>query len=288
MDAQAWDRIAGAYFDEISTPFQAEVVNPLLDYLDGLPGREELAIADLGCGIGNLLPFLAERFKTVVAVDFSTNMLRTAQENCTHENVQFCRQSLTDLSVFQGQFDLVVTVALGSTLATIILSKDVPLVEGVAAMVLLVALQAGITWLSVRSPGFQDLVKSEPSLLFREGAFLSGTMRRQRITREEILAAIRSSGLPGPASVAAVVLETDGSMSVIPKAEAGSGDIPETERIDSRTVFDIVGEINVTRDASLFASVQNLTDEVYNVAWSPAGARPGLPRTFMAGIKVSF
>ena len=70
MDAQAWDRIAGAYFDEISTPFQAEVVNPLLDYLDGLPGREELTIADLGCGIGNLLPFLAERFKTVVAVDF--------------------------------------------------------------------------------------------------------------------------------------------------------------------------------------------------------------------------
>src|SRR4030095_14468825 len=110
MDAQAWDRIAGAYFDEISTPFQAEVVNPLLDYLDDLPGREELTVADLGCGIGNLLPFLAERFKTVVAVDFSTNMLRAAQENCVHKNVQFSRQSLTDLSVFQGQFDLVVTV----------------------------------------------------------------------------------------------------------------------------------------------------------------------------------
>ena len=110
MDAQVWDRIASAYFDEINTPFQAEVVNPLLDYLDRLPGQEELTIADLGCGIGNLLPFLAERFKTVVAVDFSPNMLRAAQENCTHENVQFCRQSLSDLSVFQGQFDVAVTV----------------------------------------------------------------------------------------------------------------------------------------------------------------------------------
>ena len=110
MDAQAWDRIAGSYFEQINTPFQAEVINPLLDYLDGLPGREKLTVADLGCGIGNLLPFLAERFQRVVAVDFSPKMLCAAQENCTHENVQFCRQSLTDLSVFQEQFDVAVTV----------------------------------------------------------------------------------------------------------------------------------------------------------------------------------
>ena len=110
MDAQVWDRISESYFEEISTPFQAEVVNPLLDYLDGFPGRENLTVADLGCGIGNLLPFLAGRFKKVVAVDFSPKMLSAAQENCAYDNVQFCRQSLTDLSVFQGQFDVAVTV----------------------------------------------------------------------------------------------------------------------------------------------------------------------------------
>ena len=110
MDAQVWDRISQSYFDEISTPFQAKVVNPLLDYLDGLSGRENLTVADLGCGIGNLLPFLAGRFKRVVAVDFSPKMLRSAQENCVYDNVQFCQQSLTDLSVFQGQFDVAVTV----------------------------------------------------------------------------------------------------------------------------------------------------------------------------------
>lgn len=72
------------------------------------------------------------------------------------------------------------------------------------------------------------------------------------------------------------------------RATAGSGAIADTDLIDSRTVFDIVGEIDVTRDASLFGSVQNISDEVYNVAWSPSGARPGLPRTFLAGIKVQF
>jgi ubiquinone/menaquinone biosynthesis C-methylase UbiE len=110
MDADAWDRIADTYFEQISTPFQAEVKNPLLDYLDALPGRQEMTVADLGCGIGNLLPFLADRFKKVVAVDFSPKMLQAAQINCSRQNVQFCRQSLTDLSVFANQIDVAVTV----------------------------------------------------------------------------------------------------------------------------------------------------------------------------------
>jgi Fe(3+) dicitrate transport protein len=72
------------------------------------------------------------------------------------------------------------------------------------------------------------------------------------------------------------------------RAVAGTGSIPEGQRVDSRTLFDITGEYDVTRNASLFASVQNLTDEVYNAGFRPAGARPGMPRTFMAGVKLDF
>lgn len=62
-------------------------------------------------------------------------------------------------------FDLVVTVALGSTLATILLSEDVALLEGVTALVVLIAMQFAIAWLVVRSPMVGRLVKSEPTLL---------------------------------------------------------------------------------------------------------------------------
>jgi uncharacterized membrane protein YcaP (DUF421 family) len=48
-------------------------------------------------------------------------------------------------------FDFVVTVALGSTLAAVFLSKNVALAEGVLAFALLIGLQFVITWLSVRS-----------------------------------------------------------------------------------------------------------------------------------------
>ena len=118
-------------------------------------------------------------------------------------------------------FDLVVTVALGSTLATVLLSEGVALAEGLLAFALLVGLQCAVAWLSVRSPRFGALVKSEPSLLLHRGRFLDEAMRRQRVTREEVVSALRSSGLARPGDAAAVVLETDGSLSVVPAAAAG-------------------------------------------------------------------
>jgi uncharacterized membrane protein YcaP (DUF421 family) len=119
-------------------------------------------------------------------------------------------------------FDLVVTVALGSTLATVLLSKDVALAEGLLALTLLVLLQFVLAWLSVRSPRVQELLKSEPTLLLYEGRFLDGAMRQERITREEVLAALRGSGVSEPEQAAAVVLESDGSISVVPRGQAGT------------------------------------------------------------------
>ena len=62
-------------------------------------------------------------------------------------------------------FDLVITVALGSTLATILLDNSIPIVNGVSAFGLLILLQYGITWASVRSDRIRSLVKSEPTAL---------------------------------------------------------------------------------------------------------------------------
>ncbi|MFC7550478.1 hypothetical protein [Plantactinospora sp. GCM10030261] len=61
-------------------------------------------------------------------------------------------------------FDLVVTVALGSTLATILLSRDVSLAEGALALALLVGLQYLVAVLAVRWPPSQRLLKSQPTL----------------------------------------------------------------------------------------------------------------------------
>jgi uncharacterized membrane protein YcaP (DUF421 family) len=119
-------------------------------------------------------------------------------------------------------FDFIVTVALGSTLATILLSNDVALAEGVLAFALLIGLQFVVAWLSVRSARIQSLVKSEPALLLYQGNFLWAALRRERVTKEEIEAAVRQQGLAGLDRVEAVVLETDGTFSVIQPSDAVS------------------------------------------------------------------
>ncbi len=112
-------------------------------------------------------------------------------------------------------FDLVVTVALGSTLATVLLNSDVSLAEGVLGLVVLVLLQYLVSELSTRSRIAQRLVRSEPILVYRSG-FLSTAMRRARVTEDEIRQAARGAGKPELDRVVAVVLETDGTLSVLP------------------------------------------------------------------------
>jgi uncharacterized membrane protein YcaP (DUF421 family) len=111
-------------------------------------------------------------------------------------------------------FDLIVTVALGSTLATVLLSRSVPLAEGVLALALLIYLQYAITWASVRSDRVKRLVKSEPTLLVHKGEYLDAALVRQRVTRDEVEAALRQSGQRTMSKGTSVVLETDGSMTV--------------------------------------------------------------------------
>lgn len=120
-------------------------------------------------------------------------------------------------------FDLVVTVALGSTLATILLDRNVTLAQGVLALALLVGLQFAVTWSSVRAAWVRRLATGEPSLLVRRGELLRDAMRRTRITEDEVRAAVRRAGLKVMEDAEAVVLETDGSISVV---RGGSGDRP--------------------------------------------------------------
>lgn len=118
-------------------------------------------------------------------------------------------------------FDFVVTVALGSTLATVLLSKDVPLLEGVLGFTLLAALQFAIAWLAQRMSPVEAAIKAEPRVLLLNGQIDKAALLDERVTVEEIKSAIRGGGIGDLHDVAAVILETDGSFSVIPRDTAG-------------------------------------------------------------------
>lgn len=129
-----------------------------------------------------------------------------------------------------NSFDLIVTIALGSMLATMLLSKDATLAQGLTAIAVLVLLQFAVTWTSVRWEAFSNLVKAEPRLLFHDGRYLRRAMRRERVNERELQAAVREANLASNNLGAAMVLETDGSITVITKDGRGDGDLLPQEK----------------------------------------------------------
>ena len=94
--------------------------------------------------------------------------------------------------------------------------QSVALAEGVLGMALLVLLQYVVAWVAARHPRFERLVKREPTLLYRDGP-LREAMRNERITLAELDQAARSQGVD-LSRVSAIVLEPDGSLSVLTDA----------------------------------------------------------------------
>jgi SAM-dependent methyltransferase len=106
-----WGKAAASYETEFVDPYRADVCSPLLGVLRRLADPAAGTVADLGCGIGPLLPFLAEHFRTVYAVDFAEGMLERARARCEGlANVTFLRRSLTDLAPLAGALDVAVAV----------------------------------------------------------------------------------------------------------------------------------------------------------------------------------
>lgn len=120
-------------------------------------------------------------------------------------------------------FDFVVTVAFGSTLATILLSSEVSWAEGAFALGLLAGLQYVVAFVSSRWPGSRETITSSPVLLLSEGKIKESELKKNRLTESELLQAVRMQGNGDLSQVAAIVLETNGKLSIISQSKYGDG-----------------------------------------------------------------
>jgi uncharacterized membrane protein YcaP (DUF421 family) len=127
-------------------------------------------------------------------------------------------------------FDFVVTVALGSTLATILLSADVSFTEGITALVLLAGLQFLVATISAHRPSSRSGLTSRPVLLLADGAIRHEALKRNRLTESELRQAVRMQGTGDLSQVKAVVLETNGKLSIITTSQYGNGSAMEDVR----------------------------------------------------------
>src|SRR5688572_23891968 len=105
-----WSLAARSYEKDFIDPYRQDVANPLLKFLERLVNPKKTA-ADLGCGIGPLLPHLAPRFAQVHAVDFAAGMLeRAKQKAAKFTNIQFHHASFLNLEPLYHKVDIALAV----------------------------------------------------------------------------------------------------------------------------------------------------------------------------------
>ena len=121
-------------------------------------------------------------------------------------------------------FDFVVTIALGSCLASISLNKNITLVDGIVAFSLFIFMQFAFTFLSVKIKGFRSIIADKPVIVFYQGDFIEQEMKKQRLSREEVFNVCRLQGYSSLDEVSFIVLESTGDLSIIEDHKQGKID----------------------------------------------------------------
>ena len=111
--------------------------------------------------------------------------------------------------------DFVMTVAVGSLVASTALSSDPPLLRGAVVLAALFAIQALLVWARRRSKVVRRILENTPAFLMRDGEFLPDALRRHRVARGDVIAKLREANVLRFEDVRAVVLEVTGDISVL-------------------------------------------------------------------------
>jgi len=113
--------------------------------------------------------------------------------------------------------ELVVILIISDAVQNSMVGENTTLWGGMVAVATLLVLDFGLKTLAGRSRRFRDAIQGEPRLLVRDGRLLERAIKEEGLDAEEVRTAVRSHGLARVEDVRLAVLETDGSISVIPR-----------------------------------------------------------------------
>ncbi len=119
-------------------------------------------------------------------------------------------------------YDLAMIMALANAVQNAMTAGRGDLWVGITSSATLLTVGWAMTRLFLKSKRAERLLIGMPTVILNKGKVLQHRMRRERVTRDELLAAIRQHGLQSPAQVKMAVLEVDGSISIVPKKNEGT------------------------------------------------------------------
>jgi uncharacterized membrane protein YcaP (DUF421 family) len=117
-------------------------------------------------------------------------------------------------------FDLILLVVVGDLVQQGVTQSDYSLTGATTVIVTIAVLTVGTAYVSFRFRRLRPLLEGEPVLLVAEGRVLEASLRRQRMTIDEVLAEARLQSIGSLDDVAYAVLETNGQLSFLKRDDA--------------------------------------------------------------------
>lgn len=120
-----------------------------------------------------------------------------------------------------SSFDFATTVAMGSILASTVLTRKPPLMQAGVALVTLYLLVHLCAWGRTRWAAFSRLLDNDPVLLMDGPRILHQNLEKTRVSENELVAKLREANVLHLGQVRAVVMESTGDISVLHGEESG-------------------------------------------------------------------
>jgi uncharacterized membrane protein YcaP (DUF421 family) len=117
-------------------------------------------------------------------------------------------------------FDLVVLLLVANAVQNAMVGPDSSLTGGLIAAGVLIAVNALVALLRLRSLRVRHLIQGTPTLLVLHGKVIESHLRREGVDEDILEAAVREHGIANMSDVEMAVLETDGAISVVPMGDA--------------------------------------------------------------------
>lgn len=116
-------------------------------------------------------------------------------------------------------FELVITIVIAELAVIPMSNTGIPLINGIVGILVLMAVQIVLSLIILYSEKARKVICGNPIILVNNGKPVREMMRLVRINISDLLEQLRSKEYPNISDIAYAVLETNGSISVIPKAD---------------------------------------------------------------------
>jgi len=123
-------------------------------------------------------------------------------------------------------FDLVVLLIISNVVQNAVIGPDNSLGGGLLGAAVILGLNYVVVELTFRSKRLRRLIEATPTLLIHNGHILYANLRKERVTLDDLHAALRRNGIADAEHVRVAVLEENGGISVIPHAAGGPSEFP--------------------------------------------------------------